>query len=226
MKKIKIKSKDRYIRKGWPAILMALCMMLGLSGCGAYSVDTLQEDRAIYGQETDKPEIPALESPVQESGAPEYSVPESPAPSDSQAEYETLKSEPTAAPGTSEEKPDSGEYANAPLDEAGSYTSAEDVALYLETYDELPDNFITKEEARDLGWSGGSLEPYAPGMCIGGDYFGNYEGVLPEGEYWECDIDTLGARGRGAKRLVYSEDGRIYYTEDHYETFTLLYGEE
>ncbi|MCM1025547.1 MAG: ribonuclease [Roseburia sp.] len=117
----------------------------------------------------------------------------------------------------------------AELDEYGVYTSMEDVALYLYTYEELPDNFITKKEAQELGWEGGSLEPYAPGMCIGGDYFGNYEGNLPKAEgreYHECDIDTLGARGRGAKRIVYSNDGLIYYTEDHYETFTLLYGEE
>lgn len=119
----------------------------------------------------------------------------------------------------------SGEYANRKLDPEGSYTTAEDVSLYLYTYEELPDNFLTKEEAKKLGWSGGSLEPYAPGMCIGGDHFGNYEGALPEGEYHECDIDTLGAKSRGEKRLVYSSDGRIYYTEDHYETFTLLYGE-
>ena len=112
------------------------------------------------------------------------------------------------------------------LDEDGAYTSAEDVSLYLYTYGHLPDNFITKKEARALGWEGGSLEPYAPGMCIGGDYFGNYEGVLPtDDEYHECDIDTLGARNRGAKRLVYSDDA-IYYTEDHYESFTLLYGED
>ncbi len=128
----------------------------------------------------------------------------------------------------------SGENQNDPagpgaeLDEYGVYTSMEDVALYLYTYEELPDNFITKKEARALGWEGGSLDPYAPGMCIGGDYFGNYEGNLPEEEgreYHECDIDTLGARSRGAKRIVYSNDGLIYYTEDHYETFTLLYGE-
>ncbi len=114
----------------------------------------------------------------------------------------------------------------AALPEDGSYTSAEDVAAYLVTYGHLPGNFITKKEARALGWEGGSLEPYAPGCCIGGDRFGNYEGTLPEGDYHECDIDTLGADRRGAKRLVYSDDGRIYYTEDHYESFTLLYGEE
>ena len=112
------------------------------------------------------------------------------------------------------------------LDEDGSYTSKDDVALYIHSYWHLPPNFVTKDEARAAGWSGGSLEKYLPGMCIGGDRFGNYEGTLPEGDYHECDIDTLGADRRGAKRLVYSDDGRIYYTEDHYESFTLLYGEE
>lgn len=111
-------------------------------------------------------------------------------------------------------------------DKNGTYTSKDDVALYLYSYGKLPKNFITKKEAQKLGWSGGSLEDYAPGKCIGGDKFGNYEGVLPDGNYHECDIDTLGKKSRGAKRLVYSDDGRIYYTEDHYETFTLLYGEE
>ena len=111
----------------------------------------------------------------------------------------------------------------------GTYTKKDDVALYLNTYGKLPPNFITKKEARKLGWSGGYLEPYAPGKCIGGDEFANYEGVLPEDfgrTYYECDIDTLRAKKRGAKRIVYSDDGLIYYTDDHYETFTLLYGKE
>lgn len=112
------------------------------------------------------------------------------------------------------------------IDEDGTYNSAEDVSLYLYTFDHLPENYITKKEALDLGWSGGSVEKYAPGCAIGGDTFGNREGVLPDGRYHECDIDTIGENSRGAKRLVYSDDGRIYYTEDHYETFTLLYGEE
>lgn len=108
----------------------------------------------------------------------------------------------------------------------GIYTTKEDVALYIHTYGCLPQNFMTKDEARDLGWNGGGLEEYAPGMCIGGDYFGNYEGLLPEDrEYTECDIDTLFADDRGAKRIVFSDDGLIYYTEDHYESFELLYGE-
>lgn len=114
------------------------------------------------------------------------------------------------------------------LDEEGTYSSEEDVAAYLVTYHHLPDNYITKNEAKKLGWNGGSLEPYAPGKCIGGSRFGNYEGRLPENTvYYECDIDTLGAKKRGAKRLVYSEDYElIYYTSDHYETFTLVYGDE
>lgn len=113
------------------------------------------------------------------------------------------------------------------IDKDGSYTSKEDVALYIHTYGCLPSNFITKSEAKKLGWSGGSLEGYAPGCSIGGDRFGNYEGLLPEGRiYTECDIDTAGASSRGAKRIVFSNDGLIYYTDDHYESFELLYGEE
>ena len=108
----------------------------------------------------------------------------------------------------------------------GSYSSAQDVALYIHTYGKLPDNFITKDEARKLGWSGGGLERYAPGKCIGGDRFQNREGLLPAGHtYYECDIDTLGKSSRGAKRIVFSDDGLIYYTKDHYASFTLLYGE-
>lgn len=113
------------------------------------------------------------------------------------------------------------------IDENGSYTSKDDVALYIHTYGHLPNNFITKNEARELGWEGGSVEDYAPGCSIGGDRFGNYEGILPEGKkYTECDIDTLGRSSRGSRRIVFSNDGCIYYTDDHYETFELLYGEE
>ncbi len=115
------------------------------------------------------------------------------------------------------------------IDEDGSYYSKDDVALYIHTYGRLPKNFITKSEAGKLGWEGGSVEPYAKGCAIGGDRFGNREGMLPKksGRYYtECDIDTLGKSSRGAKRIVFSNDGLIYYTDDHYKTFTLLYGEE
>ena len=133
-------------------------------------------------------------------------------------------------PGTAAGAEDDAPYEDLPaIAEDGSYNSMEDVSLYLHTYDHLPDNYITKQEARDLGWSGGSVERYAPGCAIGGDRFGNREGLLPSEKgrtYYECDIDTIGETSRGAKRIIFSSDGLIYYTEDHYESFTLLYGEE
>ncbi len=118
---------------------------------------------------------------------------------------------------------DPGKTDQVSVTEDGVYTSKEEVAFYLYRYQKLPSNFITKEEARKLGWEGGGLDGYADGCCIGGDYFGNYEGKLPKGNYHECDIDTMHQKSRGAKRLVYSDTGMIYYTEDHYENFTLLY---
>ena len=122
-----------------------------------------------------------------------------------------------------EEVPDTADV----LPEDGSYTTKEDVSLYLVTYGHLPGNFVTKKEAEKAGWNGGSLEDVLPGKCIGGDRFGNREGLLPkaEGRVWtECDINTLGKKSRGPERLVFSNDGLIYYTPDHYESFTKLYG--
>lgn len=130
---------------------------------------------------------------------------------------------------TAGDDPAETEAVTPQIDENGSYTTKEDVALYIHTYGHLPYNFISKKQAQSLGWQGGSLEPYAPGKCIGGSHFGNYEGALPEApgrSYTECDINTLGAKSRGAERIVFSNDGLIYYTNDHYETFELLYGEE
>ena len=103
------------------------------------------------------------------------------------------------------------------------------MALYIHLYGHLPSNYITKKQAQALGWTGGGLENYAPGCSIGGDRYGNYEGLLPQKKgrtYTECDIGTKGRNSRGAKRIVFSNDGLIYYTDDHYETFTLIYGEE
>ncbi len=172
---------------------------------------------------TDTPEITAEPTTEPEpTTAPTPAPTPEPTPQPAQEPTSEPTPEPTAAP-TSEPTPEP----TPTLPEDGSYTTKEDVALYLHLYGHLPDNFITKKEAQDLGWSGGSLEKYAPGKCIGGDRFGNYEGLLPKGKkYTECDIDTLGAKSRGAKRIVFSDDGCIYYTDDHYESFTLLYGEE
>ena len=110
------------------------------------------------------------------------------------------------------------------------YSSKDEVALYLHEYNELPPNFITKSEAQSLGWNNalGNLWEVTDHKSIGGDYFGNYENLLPKKKgrtYHECDINFKG-RSRGPERIVYSNDGLIYYTSDHYNTFTLLYGEE
>lgn len=111
------------------------------------------------------------------------------------------------------------------VEEDGHYSSKAEVGQYLYLYGKLPGNYLTKQEARELGWksSEGNLWEVAPGRSIGGDRFRNYEGQLPkEKTYFECDIDYEGGH-RGAKRIVYSDDGSIYYSEDHYATFVQLY---
>lgn len=107
------------------------------------------------------------------------------------------------------------------------YYSADEVALYLHVFWELPPNFITKDEAGDLGWdsSAGNLWDVAYGFAIGGDIFGNREGLLPddgERQWYECDVNYEGGY-RGAERIVFSSDGMIYYTGDHYESFEVVY---
>lgn len=113
------------------------------------------------------------------------------------------------------------------VEENGNYTSKEEVALYIHTYGKLPVNYITKKQAQELGWDpeNGNLSDILPGMSIGGNVFGNYEGALPRAggrRYFECDIDYEGGY-RGAKRIVYSNDGLVFYTEDHYNTFEQIY---
>lgn len=186
------------------ALLLALVLTLGLFACGAAPLEETNPSES-WAETT----APAQELP--EATEPEVTLP---------IETEPIETEPV------ETEPEETE---ALLDPDGWYYSAEDVALYLVTYGELPSNFITKNEARDLGWEGGSVQRYLEGAAIGGDKFGNREGILPKADgrqYYECDIDTDGASSRGAKRIVFSNDGLIYYTEDHYESFVLLYGEE
>ena len=187
----------------WVVLALVFCLVLSLSLAGCRAVPE--------GPETASPPPVQSESPAPQTGEPS----DEPVDAPSEAPAET----PTADPKGNTES----------LDENGSYDSVNDVALYLRLYGELPDNYITKNEAEALGWSGGSVERYAPGKAIGGDRFSNREGLLPKanGRTWtECDIDTLGENSRGAKRLVYSNDGLIYYTDDHYESFQRLYPEE
>lgn len=115
------------------------------------------------------------------------------------------------------------------VEEGNSYSSKDEVAEYLHKYKELPPNFITKKEAGALGWksSDGNLWEVTDKASIGGDIFGNREGLLPKKKgriYYECDINYQGGY-RGAERIVFSNDGLIFYTSDHYESFEELYGE-
>ncbi len=190
------------MRRKLLSLLLAVCAALPLAGCGGLDV-------GIIGGGDGPTEI------ILDGSDCSFEEPED-AP---ETDLDVQPAGPEALP----------EEEAAVIDEDGTYNSVEDVSLYLHTYDHLPENYITKSEARNLGWTGGSVEQVAPGCAIGGDRFGNREGILPAAQgrsYYECDIGTIGESSRGAKRLVYSDDGLIYYTEDHYETFTLLYGEE
>ena len=105
-------------------------------------------------------------------------------------------------------------------------TAPQAIADYIFQHGELPDNFITKKEAEALGWdsSRNYVSDVAPSKSIGGDRFGNYEGLLPDksGRKWtEADANyTSGPRG--AERIVFSNDGLVYYTDDHYESFAKM----
>ncbi len=195
----------------WALALLATLMVLtGLVGCSSKDVETAL-DVAIEVMEV----VESLEAMETEAQTTSESV--------ETEEQGTLESK------SESELPEMAEDVPT-LDEDGHYTSKEEVALYLHTYGKLPSNFITKKEAEDLGWKkkdgeAGQLHVVAPGMSIGGSSFGNYEGLLPEKKgrkYFECDINYVKGN-RGAERLVYSNDGLIFYTGDHYESFEQLY---
>jgi len=114
-----------------------------------------------------------------------------------------------------------------PTEESGQITDPQAIADYIFAHGELPDNFITKEEAKALGWDSkrNYVGDVAPGKSIGGDRYGNYEGKLPKAKgrkFYECDVNYRGKK-RGAERIVYSNDGHVWYTKDHYETFEELF---
>lgn len=215
------------------ALLAALAACLLLSGCSQLGealpeiAGALQDGGNLPSQEgQDLPELPVAGETGPGENAPGLDLSAFGLGPDT-APDPTATPKPTKAPKkTATPKPEKTPGVAVP-DEHGWYSSKEDVAAYLIAYGHLPENYLTKKEAEALGWTGGSLEPYAPGKSIGGDYFGNYEGLLPKAKgrrYTECDIDTQGKRSRGGKRIVFSNDGLIYYTADHYESFTLIYG--
>ena len=195
------------MKKKLLALLLALACLLALTGCQVVdtaqivekSVTTLQElADAALSDETEAPE-----------SGDQFVTAESP--------EEAPQDEAAPADEVSETTDTVGEHTY--------YYDVDHVVLYLDTYGHLPENYITKDEARALGWEGGSVEVYQEGAAIGGDRFGNREGLLPEQtgrSYTECDINTDGADSRGAERLIFSNDGLYFYTSDHYASFTEL----
>ena len=230
-----MKNKIRKVL-GW--LLLALLATGTVAGCGMDPAAPIavQEQQAtgtsqgdVFGQAGES------QAGNQEEGAKTGYLQEDGATPDPETESE--KEESLAEGGTKDgeaasenagESLSSGEGGTGEgIREDGAYTGKDQVALYLHTYGRLPGNYITKKEAQDLGWDNkkGNLDAVAPGKSIGGSRFGNYEGLLPEKpgrNYYECDLGYEGGY-RGAKRLVYSNDGLIFYTEDHYKTFEQLY---
>lgn len=109
------------------------------------------------------------------------------------------------------------------------YTTKNEVAKYICDNGQLPSNYITKSEGKRLyeqktgrNFTKWNFNPLTTlGVMIGGDYFNNREGKLPTAYYYEADVDYFGSN-RGTNRLVYSSGCNIYYTSDHYKTFSKI----
>ena len=206
--------------KKWLSLLLAALMLFSLSACTQEEVDTTLEILdAVVSALPEEEKSPAPQ--------PEEALPDSQAPPAAEQSPVILPAVDQQTPVIETQPP--VEQAPA-LPEDGQYDDKDNVALYIHLYGKLPSNYVTKKDAEALyGWQGGALDVIAPGKAIGGSYYGNYEGLLPDAdgrEWTECDIGTIGQTKRGAERIVFSNDGLIYYTPDHYESFELLYGEE
>ena len=206
--------------KKWLSLLLAALMLFSLTACTQEEVDTTLEILdAVVSALPEEEDAPAPQ--------PEDTLPDSQAPPAVEQSPVILPAVDAQTPVIETQPP----VEQAPvLPEDGQYDDKDNVALYIHLYGKLPSNYVTKKDAEALyGWQGGALDVIAPGKAIGGSYYGNYEGLLPDAdgrEWTECDIGTIGQTKRGAERIVFSNDGLIYYTPDHYESFELLYGEE
>lgn len=180
--------------------------------------DFLAPDEEHPGGDDEEDKLPPTTEPT-----PELTT-NTPAATPTQTPTNTPTPKPTNTPAP---EPTPTEAPANQVDEDGVYTTPDLVAAYIHTFHKLPSNFITKNEASKLGWvsSKGNLWDVTDQMSIGGDKFGNYEGLLPKAtgrQWYECDVNYHGGY-RGSERILYSNDGLIYYTDDHYKTFTQLY---
>lgn len=213
-----VTTKGDITMKKWKIFLttFVLLLVLAFAGCQSKEAEPTIDDKEVFEEDLkplDEDELEAMENP--DAADDEMTLLE-------EEELDTLgKAE---SDGTDDTEDNKG---GIQVKEDGTYTSKEEVAVYIHTYGHLPSNYITKSEAKELGWvsNKGNLDEVAPGKSIGGDKFGNYDKMLPEEEgrqYYECDIDFDGGY-RNDKRIIYSDDGLIFYTGDHYETFEQLY---
>ena len=200
----------RNLTKRLLPLLLALLLLAGCAGADE-SLEAIDFLVGTNGGGVTEDTVP--------SSSPIIIAVDPPTPDIAETDGEIVSTSPDPGAGKTLPPPDQTPFR---LAEDGEYTRPEDVADYLHFYGRLPGNFITKKEAQALGWPGGDLWKYAPGKSLGGDYFGNYEGLLPEGSYHECDVNYNGG-SRGAERLIYDADGGIWYTADHYVSFTQLY---
>ena len=181
------------------SLLLVLSLLLALAGCTVSPTVTAPTDHTPGATVTTAPEATPPESPtVPPTTVPTTTVPEATQPQ---------------------------------LPRDGYYNSKEEVALYIHIYGCLPENYVTKDYCKNvLKCSTSRVQDF---WCdghgaVGGDVFQNREGLLPKkaGRTWtECDINTWGRYQRGAERIVFSNDGLVYYTSNHYVSFELLYGE-
>lgn len=200
------------MKKFLSLFLTSLAILLTVTGCGNAAADSTGRSLSPTGLEQSISENPP--QITSQSSSKASSQKSSPSPSQASSQKQSQKSSSQV----------SSKKSTAP-DEHGTYDSAQDVADYLLYYHKLPENYMTKSEARKKGWESGALNRVIPGKCIGGDEYLNLEGKLPKNAtYRECDIDTINKAKRGSKRLVWSDDFKIYYTKDHYETFEYIGG--
>lgn len=208
------------MKKKLSSLLLALLMLFSASGCG------VQESEELAGAVLDA----ALDAAI--NAVENYEASSTPEDPDQALDEYINNLPPVLRPDPADLEEigviggDTFTIYIETIEKDAYYYDLEHVVLYLDHYGELPDNYITKNEARKLGWEGGTPERYLEGSAIGGDSFGNREGLLPKGDYTECDLNTLGKGDRGAERLVFSDDGEYYYTPDHYESFTQVWVED
>lgn len=208
----------KYLKKLIPYLLI-LVLLVSAAGCGRKQTDA----NSAAGTQSTSEATSGTDASSEESQE-ELSLIESP---ESGESSESSDGNPEDDLGGLLTHPMEEESVEDRIREDGEYTSKEEVAAYIHLFGKLPKNYITKKKAEELGWSQkkGNLWKVAPGKSIGGSRFGNYEGLLPEAKnrkYYECDIDYEGGY-RNDKRIVYSNDGLIYYTDNHYNSFEALY---